>query len=248
MLETGSQLNVILNLPRVGGTLFSRILSISDEVRLLSEVHPSRDGEDIARQLQSNYSIVPDKPFESWMDAVHFCMRFDAKTTILRDHTHRDFTMPDGNTFELSTVKSVADLSPNVIALTRNPVDQYLSCMSRTGMARYFTLPNFVNAWIQYNRRIREYTVIRYEDLVDDPVKEIKRACDVFDITYNDKLISHFSSIHTISGDRDQPSRAYGESQVVKLPPRQGHDEVLSSLSGNIELARMMSDLGYSLE
>lgn len=248
MNGVSAQLNIILNLPRVGGTLFSRILSVADEVRLFSEVHPYRGGADIAQQLKDNYAIVPEKEFESWTDAVDFCVRFDARKTILRDHTHLDFTMPSGNSFEFTTVKSLKPYGPNVLALTRNPVDQYLSCLSRVGMARYFTLPAFIDAWIKYNQKILSYTVIRYEDLVADPAGEIRKACDVFDIEYSDKLIGEFSTIHTVSGDGDQPSRAYGEMRVVKLPPRQGREEILDGLSDNTKLVELMSGLNYTLE
>lgn len=234
---------VILNLPRVGGTLFSRIMSCSKEIKLFSEIHPIRNGMDIKMQLGNDLSR--ELANLRYVEIVKYLAH--KNTIVLRDHTHLDFTSIDNPSYELTTINALKDFNVKIIALTRHPADQYLSCMSRIGMKKYLTLDHFAKGYVKYHQRIAGFVTIKYEDLIATPEAEVKKACDEFEIKYTPEMVKQFHKVHTVSGDRDQPSRAYSNTDIVQLPPREGRERIVEYFRNFDDLVSLSESLGYKL-
>jgi|GEM_PF-3698508 len=244
------KLGIILNLPRVGGTLFGRILVATNSVFLLSEVHPARRGQDIVAHHREELAGYTGRP--GYVDLIrHLASRYHV---LVRDHTHLDFTAPQGASYRFTCLEALREFDPGIVALTRHPVDQFLSCMSREGMRRNLTLEHFAKGWAEYHCRLidlrttaPELAVVRYEDLVSDAQGQMAKVFKALQIGPDFEALTRFHAVHSVSGDRDQPSRAYDEKSIVQLPAREGYQEVRDALAKAPALCVVAREFGYEL-
>ena len=249
-LGYGHQVRLILQIPRVGGTLFSRILGCDPSVLLLSEVHPSLDGADIRKQLEAG-SLHLGGSFEraGYVELISRLMKSDNRTLIVRDHTHKNFTLASGNSYELESldVLEAAGFEVLPITLVRHPADQYLSCLSREGMVKYMTIDHFCKGYVQFANKTGAIEHVRYEDVTTYPHQTMQKVASVLRTDFIPESISRFSENHGVSGDRDQPSRGYDLSEIQTLRRRSGFDEVLEEMGKNRDLREICDRFGYTI-
>ena len=101
-------IRLILNLPRCGGTLFSRLLSAHPDVFLLSEVHPANQGADIRARLSEFFRMELPDSVTGWHDSVRHVTGTESRHVVVRDHTHVDFTAATGTSYRLVTLEALA--------------------------------------------------------------------------------------------------------------------------------------------
>lgn len=249
-LGVAKQVRLILQLPRVGGTLFSRIIGFNPSVLLLSEVHPSLDGNDIRKQLEAE-SIPLGRRHKNtgYVELISRLIQSDNRTVIVRDHTHKNFTQASGNSYELESLNLLGSAGFEVlpISLIRHPAEQYLSCCSREGMAKYMTFDHFCNGYVQFAKKTDAIEHIRYEDVTANPYQTMQNVASVLRTDFIPESLERFSENDRVSGDRDQPSRGYGLSEIQTLPRRSSFGEVVEKMRKNQGLREICDRFGYAL-
>lgn len=240
-------IRLILNLPRCGGTLFSRLLSAHPDVFLLSEVHPANQGADIRARLSEFFGTELPESVTGWHDSIRHVTGTESRHVVVRDHTHVDFTAATGTSYRLVTLEALADYRCLTVSLLRNPVDQYLSCLSRRGMARYMTPELFSAGYVAYAQKTAALNQVRYEDLVARPEDTMRHVCGVLELSYAPAMLSEFAAVTSVTGDGDQASRGYALTSVASIPKREGWSEAAATFRAFGELVEVCRRLSYEL-
>jgi len=156
----------------------NRLENIAESKRTLSNIFD---------ELFSNYAEKHSPGFKIWGD----------KTPM--------------NTLYLNWIGEVFPQSKfiHIIRDGRDVASSYLK------MERYETILDAANRWTNsidlaqaFGSKIKEnYLEIRYEDLVTNPDKSIKKVCDFLDVMYNSDMLDHTSQVGKL-GDTDKPHHA----------------------------------------
>jgi hypothetical protein len=166
----------------------------------------------------------------------------------LRDHTHLDFTSKEKNSYRLENYELVQrHYSVLSLALFRHPSDQYLSCLSRSGMSKYMSASLFAAGYVAFFRAAAAFPRIRYEDLVASPAETLARIGAALDLELDAAGLEDFAGFHKVTGDGDQVSRGYALSRVAEMPRRDGVQAACTALAAEPGIADVCHALGYEL-
>ena len=157
MNEELPSISLIHQLSRTGGTLFAKIVGNDDNVILLSEVHPSRNGKDIRSQCLKNYHIAIPKSLDTYLNCLTFLAETQQENIIVRDLSHRDFLLKDSKLQITSAEVLEEHFKLNRISLARHPADQFLSMMNFKPIKRYMTFALFCRGYINYHNSKNSY-------------------------------------------------------------------------------------------
>lgn len=199
-----------------GGTLVSKCLSSLPNVFLLSEVHPlsKNHASGKPKYLPSDittlarYAKIPDieelakKLFLSNIIETESFVRERGGMLVLREHTHIDFCLGDkvspesivdtylSNHFDLKHLVTV-----------RNPIDAYMSLVIN-GWVQFSppTFDEYCKRLIEFIKRYPPQNIVRYEDIVKQPDKNLQKICKLLDLPYDDRYSDIFD-IFTVTGD-----------------------------------------------
>ena len=241
-------ISLIHQLSRTGGTVFSRVLGNNSNVLLLSEVHPSRRGNDIKRQCLEHYQIAIPKNLNSYSDCLKFIASTRTENIVIRDLSHRDFFRTSSAmriaSFEVLKEKFVI----NRISLARHPADQYLSMMNFKPVARYMNFEIFCRGYLGYHQAIPRRGIIRYEDFLRSPENIIEETGRFLKINITPASLNNFHKNKKVTGDNaDDGSRGYSLRQVKELQRRDGFNDVCKLLRRNKQMLEICEKLHYEI-
>ncbi|NRB59551.1 MAG: sulfotransferase [Winogradskyella sp.] len=215
----------IFSLPRSGSTLLQRVLMSHDKIKsvaepwiLLPQIYSLRD-EGVLSEYGSMLSSIAIKDFinnlplkdEDYYDSLRgFITELHQKIanngeTYFLDKTPRYYLI----------IEEIAKVFPNAkfIFLFRSP-EQIYSSMIRTWsnnrlrpfLGSYHDLTSgFEKLSKGYTKLRDDSIVVRYEDLVLEPEREIKKVLEFLNLDYKDELIEAFSNQDT-KGELGDPT------------------------------------------
>ena len=95
----------------------------------------------------------------------------------------------------LTKVIPLQDIVPNIhfILLIRHPYAQIASAIATDNPLEYLkeTADALIKLYQEQYSSIRNITVARYEDIIDEPNKEFKRICDAIGLDSSDEVIDN---------------------------------------------------------
>ena len=248
MSKSTLKLSIVHQLSRTGGTLFAKIIGNDDNIILLSEVHPSRNGEDIRRQCIRNYSIAVPKSLTSYLECLTFLAENRQENIIVRDFSHRDFLRKNSKLQITSAELLKERFELGRISLARHPADQFLSMMNFKPIARYMTFERFCKGYTSYHNNIPLRGIIRYEDFVKSPGRLIKETSRFLNIDLREDMIDNFHRNKKVTGDLlRNGSRGFFLRKVTKMSQREGCDDVCKLLRKNKQMIEICERLQYEI-
>jgi len=241
-------ISLIHQLSRTGGTVFSRVLGNNSNVLLLSEIHPSRRGNDIKRQCLEHYQIAIPKNLNSYADCLKFIASTRTENIVIRDLSHRDF-LTSRSAMRIASFEVLKEkFNVNRISLARHPADQYLSMMNFKPVAKYMNFEIFCRGYLGYHQAIPRRGIIRYEDFVRSPKKIIKETGRFLKIGITSAGLNNFHKNKNITGDNaEEGSRGYSLRQVKELPKRDSFDDICKQLKRNNQMLEICERLHYEI-
>ena len=247
-MKQPASVSIIHQLSRTGGTVFAKILGNSEEILLLSEVHPSRRGRDIRQQCMKFHKIAIPKSINSYTNCISFLKENTKKRIIIRDLSHQDFLFRRCSLNALS-VKLLTDrFVLNRLALVRNPVDQFLSMMNFAPIKKYMSFEVFCRGYIAFNHSIKGVPVIRYEDLIRYPEEVLRTTSSALNINISSSSLNAFHLNKKVTGDNSQDgSRGIDLRDIKALPKRQLYEETCEKMREIPQLKKVCDKLQYNL-
>ena len=242
------EVSLVHQLSRTGGTLFAKILGNNKNVILMSEVHPSRKGEDIRKQCIENYRIVIPKRLTSYLDCVKFLLETRDEKVIIRDLSHRDFLFKRSKLRIASETILKEQFELRRISLARHPADQYLSMMNFKPIKRYMNLDLFCRGYVNYHNSIPSRGIVRYEDFINSPERTLSETSKFLNIELPQNGLDNFHTNKKVTGDKpENGSRGFQLRQVTKMPRREGFEEVCKELRQNQQMMEICARLHYEI-
>lgn len=233
-VNTKPKLRIIHHLACSGGTLISKCISALPNVYLLSELHPTTTlhmGGGKPKFLpadvttQARYANVPDvndlawKIFESNIQLALKHVSSFGGHLVIRDHTHSDFCVGADVAENSSIVRHLAPYFDILrVATIRNPIDAYLSLVSNNW--EHFEPKGFEEYCMRVQSFLNEFKhnqVIKYEDIVKEPQKNIKKIASKLELPYSDSFIDTFSAF-TVTGDSGRSGATISERSRREIP------------------------------
>lgn len=262
-MTDGRPVRVLHSMARSGGTLVSKCLGCMDGVVLLSEIHPLglKWAGPIAQAVKWFGLLEPAEvdryKLERGIRRLDFVQQIGlieqrcaelGKTLVIRDWTHLDFiALPflSEPTFEFSTVNALEDSGGYRTlraALTRHPVDQWLS-FSRLMLAKgRVSLQAYLSGYRRYAEACPEIGFVRYEDFTQDPARTLKTLCGMLAIEYDGSFESKWFDYGTITGDIDSKR---GAAEITPMPRRETPAGLLEAFESSADYRRSIELLGY---
>ena len=244
---------------RSGGTVISQCLGSMNDVVLLSEVHP-RGLSFIDPVFQANKWFglltpndrrrVASMTHGDYLDLIALIQQRceeRAKTLVIRDWTHLDFTgvpFVSPPSYKLTHAATLTRYFTVVVAASvRHPIDQWLSLRSREMMRGVIGLESYLRGY----RRFAEFCVrignVRYEDFARNPDVALEALCANLDLPFDPGYESRWSVYTKVTGD----IRPFHRGAQIKLAPRR-HAEagLLEQFAANSDYRSAIDLLGYA--
>jgi hypothetical protein len=217
-------LAVIHSLGGCGGTLLAKCLGSMPSLVLLSETNPASallfDGQlnaltqvrdwypDLFSSLQSPHSpedLAAEGGFRSFIESLYGAARCAGKTVVLRDYNYVDYFGVPFETVPRRTSSLVAALG-GVFALTsailvRHPLRQYDSLRSHRSAAEVLGPEIFLEGYNAFLRDFESAYVIKYEDVVEEPVGTVSGLCRFLDVPFAEDFLDRFPAYHSVTGN-----------------------------------------------
>ncbi|GMT45767.1 MAG: hypothetical protein IEMM0006_1599 [bacterium] len=204
----------IFGLPRSGTTLLQRILMANPEIASASEpwiLLPflyARKQTGILAEYSHNVAYLaindfinnlPNKEVDYYKELEGFVSSLYAKYCINNEKYFLDKTPP-----YLYIIPEIIKTFPNAkfIFLFRNPVQILSSVMNTWGNGGFDTLYRWIDNLFSGPKLLAEGFLmssgksigIRYEDLIREPDKTVKKLCDYLQLKFNKSMLSDFNN------------------------------------------------------
>lgn len=237
---------------------------------LLSEIHPRLAYFDPLVQAHEWFGLLDAGELASlrsdtrtgYLDAIILiherCTERNLKL-VIRDWTHIDFTpgaYPVHPALRLSQIDVLAThFDIRNIALTRNPVDSYLSLNRLSDYRGRLDVYTYLKGVRAYANCAAGTGFVRYEDLCRLPLACLEHICSRLDLHFDAGFTGKFAAYTTITGDNYTPRQQYsltGEriadrTNAVIRPAvhRPEYAELASRLAGHPDYEFTLKTLGY---
>ena len=192
-----SPIRLIHHFACTGGTLISKFIAASPNVRLVSEVDPLSP---IAKQQfspldlaahfqQSSTTMREDEKLEVFLatlSAINRQILLRGEILVLRDHPHSHFCTGDSIPNRPTLREVIASHFPTISVVTvRHPLDSFLSLLAN-GFTHFspITLEEYCSRYRAFLAAYATVPVIKYEDLLNDPECYTPILCKELKITY----------------------------------------------------------------
>lgn len=215
-------IRVIHHLSCSGGTLVSKCIASMPNVFLLSEVHPSTDfhlasskprfsPSDVAGLAR--YANVPMQKelskkifLENIKMTAQHIKSYGGKL-VLREHTHSDYLLGTKESEQSAVIDALSDdFEVNSVLTIRNPLDAYAALLKNKWL--HFEPDNFdeyCRRFITLVERYDKNIIFRFEDLISEPTKEMRKICSVLKISFSDSFEDIFD-VFKVTGNSGRSS------------------------------------------
>ncbi|MGE3482015.1 MAG: tetratricopeptide repeat protein [Gammaproteobacteria bacterium] len=253
-------IRVMHNLARSGGTLMARCLGCMQDVVLLSEIHPKGSTRfNPITQAQEWYQLFEAREMSALQTGgrMNFVQQLDlieqrchdlGKNLVVRDWAHVDFhavpfARQPTNEFTTANVLEFSGLFRLYrAAVTRHPIDQWLS-LSRLALVRgKLTLEDFLRGYLRYAEQCARTGFVRYEDFVAHPGAAMERLCGLLELPYDDRFIHLWPDYDKITGDT---GAALDRREIRPQSRRELTPDEIRSFAGNADYRAALEILRY---
>lgn len=215
--NTKPTIRVIHHFACSGGTLISKCISALPNVFLLSELQPTSslhlgDGTpkfspaDVI--TQARYACIPNIDKLSWeifvnsIEKVNEHVQGFGGSLVIREHTHSEFCVGAITPERSATIENLEKSFEvrNVITV-RNPIDSYLS-LKKNGWLHFdpANFEEYCNRLLACLSQFDDRQIIKYEDVVDNPSRNLKKIARELDLPYSKSFVETFSAFK-VTGD-----------------------------------------------
>jgi hypothetical protein len=182
---------------------------------------------------------LSEKIFKAEISVINKHLKQLGKYLIIREHSHSDYHV-GGAANEFSTCKNLLKDDYFVLSVltVRHPVDSYLSLINN-GWIHFSpsTFNEYCGRYLLFVEHNKDLLVCKYEDFVDDTVKELKVLCECLDLPFNEDFLDLFD-LNVISGDSGRSSniiskrkrRDYNENFYKELNKSTNYFELCEQL------------------
>ena len=223
-------IRIIFHFACSGGTLVSKCLAALPNVFLFSELHPTSTlhmGNGNPRFLPSDvttharYAGVPSvddlawKLFTNNIQVANQHIRDLGGYMVIRDHTHSDYCVGNNLVTSSAIIEHLRnDFDILKVVTLRNPIDSFLS-LQKNGWVHFepANFEEYCRRLIEFLRQFDVSEIIRYEDIVKYPKRNIKKLARKLKLPYSPTFIETFSAFK-VTGDSGRTG------DVISLRPR----------------------------
>ena len=242
-----------------GGTVISQCVAAMPNVQLLSEVDPLSPMGPSAKQtafLPTDMSALlkhGTRPvsrdllvelFRAELGVAYREAGIQGNYLVIRDHSHSHFCTGDRIPERPSVRELVEKVAPALSLVTvRDPLDSFAALQVNKWVGfQPSTFEEYCVRYLAFLDRHRGIPVMRYEDFVREPQKEMARACDALQLPYFDGFASLYS-VFPLSGGS---GRKFAE--IRETPSRPERRELLPAAAASPHYRELAGRLGYSPE
>ena len=254
-----SNIIIILNFSRSGGTLLSRSIGMLPNVILLSEINTHLGASTRNKSISSHNAVIEqvynwygievsgDSLKEVILNLLKICEQ-KHKQLIIRDWTYMDFRSNISNNwkpkYKFSLIDEIGEISSiKTFAFVRNAIDIYLSLGVKN-------IETFSSEYLLYVNELCKAGIkyIKYEDFVIDPINTMKEICNLTTLEYSNKVLD-FQKNDKITGDNQlgNVSRGYNLFSIKKLPRKWVNYKKRNLIDKNKDLQEANRLLGYKV-
>ena len=208
----------IHHLACTGGTLISKCLAVLPSVVLLNEIDPlsrlqiAKPGRkptfsptDVILGLRHATRPADDavisEVFRAAIDRAAEALMRRGNRLVLRDHAHSHFNADVTVRPTLRELLLTGAFPVLSLVTVRHPLDSFLS-LNRSGWDHFhpFTLEEYSQRYKRFLAHHAGLEIVKYEDFVADPVRELEHICGILDLPFSPLAIDMISAVH-LTGD-----------------------------------------------
>ena len=220
-----TEIRLIHNLQRSGGTIISKCLGAQDDVVLLSEIHPN--GIEVLKKMKRNCDFGdPIFQAQEWNELFkkeeyekikNTNYNFEEKISLIVEKTEeknkkliiRDWSFLDyfGIPFVKPTYKNsvleILDKKFKILNLyiLRHPLELYISCFnSLPFFIKNYNFDFFVKGYENFFLNALKSKIFKFEDFCNNPEENLKSMCKILRINFNDNFSDNLNKIK-LTGD-----------------------------------------------
>ena len=219
-----TEIRLIHNLQRSGGTIISKCLGAQEGVVLLSEIHPK--GIEVLRKMNRNYDYGDpifqaqwnelfkieeyekiknsNYNFEEKISLIVEKIKKKNKKLIIRDWSFLDhfgipFIKPTYKNSILEILKKKFKIFN--LYILRDPLELYISCFnSLPFFFKNYNFNLFIKGYENFFLHASKGKVFKYEDFYNNPEENLKNMCETLKINFNDNFRENLNKIK-LTGD-----------------------------------------------
>lgn len=252
------KLRVIHHLACSGGTLISKCIGALPNVYVLSEVNPAslnHIGGGKPKFLPSDittlsrYANIPqvqelaDSLFRQNILTTNMHVIEHGGVLVLRDHTHSDYCVGSDHVDESKVVSTLSeDFDIIRLATIRHPVDAYLSLVKNNWEQHVPKgFEEYCKRFLKFTSQFYKRDIIKYEDIVSDPVKQLKKIAKKLDLPFSASFIDTFSTMQ-VTGDSGRSGAV-----IEERPRRPLSDEQIAMISSSKSFKKIAKKFNYGI-
>ncbi len=265
------KISVIYSLARSGATLMSRCMGCADNNVILSEINPRFSWFNPLVQAYEWYGLFTEQEMIQlksarelrYIDAIMLISekcRNNKLNLIVRDWTHIDFTpgdYPVAPIYQMAQDLVLRDhFEISEIAITRHPLDTYLSVCKVPRMIDTLSLDDYMAGFLKFAKIAKRIGFVRYEDFCETPQSTLKKVCEKLGTGYAGDFENRYPSNTRVTGEvysAKDTETVTGETigtrsrHAIRLPPRR---KVQASIEQNLAACqaypKILEVLGYN--
>jgi len=160
---------------------------------------------------------------------------------VLRDHSHSHFCTDIAIDARPSLREIVQSVLPVLSIVTvRHPVDSFVS-LDRNGWRHFapFTIDEYAQRYLAFLERHKDIPMVRYEDLLQEPIDILRRICTLLNLSFSDSAKSLLSVV-AMSGDSGRSSNVIGHRPRGEFP-----GWIKKQAASSAALGELCAHLGY---
>ncbi|MEP6939491.1 MAG: hypothetical protein ABI846_06975 [Rudaea sp.] len=228
-------LPVLLSFGRSGGTLVNQMLGVHPDCLVLSEVNPAASFKPIVEQALEWLRLIDAEhaeafgllPYDQQIRKLAHLAAARDKTLVLRDWTTVNFVAGTSvyarpsRRLEQCIYLKLAGLSPVPLAVVRRSEAVYVSWRENFAQFAELDAAYFIEAYLDYAAAVREYPIVRLEQLRADPQAELRRIFEAFGLSAAplDFVLANFHRFTNCTGNNTLGDGAKSVSAREVLPP-----------------------------
>ena len=253
-------LPTVISFGRSGGTLVNQLLGTHPDCLVLSEVNPAASFKPVAEQAVEWLGLLAADeacgfdllPYGQQIRTLAERARARAKRLVVRDWTSVNFiagsspyAQPSRHLEQIVYLQR-AGIDPLPLAVVRRSEPVFVSWRRNFVQFADLDADAFIDAYLDYAALVREYPLVRLEQLQADPNGEVRRMLERFDldVTPLDVILADFHRFTRCTGNNTL-GEAVESTAVGRVLPPQPRGE--SMLAGKVAKKFALADewLGY---
>ena len=261
-----TEIRLIHNLQRSGGTIISKCLGAQKDVVLLSEIHPN--GVEALRNRNKNYEVGDpifqaqewyelfkkeeyekvknsNYNFEQKIDLIVEKIEKKNKKLIIRDWSFLDhFGIPFIKPTYKNSILEILNKKFKILNLyiLRHPLELYISCLnSLPFFIKNYNFDIFIKGYENFFLHASKGKIFKYEDFYSNPEENLKNMCKTIKINFNDNFRENLNKIKlTGDGKAINSTNIFIKKSIAStLIKKDDQDKI----NGNTNFIRLMENI-----